>query len=111
MIPSLYARYLDERTDDKIIETLRGFASYRRLPNNQMYIVDIYVLPEYRNTGVAASLANMICEKAKEVGCTELIGTVNPSCKKATESIMVLIAYGMKVSASTENCIIFKKEI
>ena len=110
-MPSLYAKYLEERTDDRIIESEYGFATYRRLPNNQMYIVDIYILPEYRHQGLGSSIADEIARIADSEGCTELIGTINPSCKNATASISTLIAYGMEVSSSGENCVIFKKEI
>ena len=39
---SLYAEYLREKTDDEIIETVEGFATYRFLPGYACYIIDIY---------------------------------------------------------------------
>jgi predicted GNAT family acetyltransferase len=108
---SLYARYLDERTDDCIIETDTGFVTYRRLNKNQMYIIDIYVVPAVRNHGVAKELGDKVCEIARQVGCNEIIGTVNPSCRGSNDSILVLISYGMEVFKSTDNIIYFRKGI
>ncbi len=111
MSPSLYARYLDERTDDKIIENEFGFITYRKMNSIQMYIVDLYILPEMRCKGLASKLADQVEVIAKGLGCTEIIGTVNPSCYGAKESILTLIAYGMDVYSSTDNIIYFKKGI
>ena len=108
---SLYADYLRERTDDEILETENGFATYRILNESQVYIMDIYVIPKERLFGIARKLGDEICERAKNIGCTELIGTVNPSCYGANESIKTLLAYGMDVYASNENVIYFKKRI
>ncbi len=110
-MPSLYARYLEERTNDQILEIPEGFATYRYLNDKQVYLIDLFILPEFRNKGVASLLANTICEKARVKGCTEFLGTVVPSCKNATDSIRVLIAYGMVVSSSSDNLIVFKKGI
>lgn len=108
---SLYAKYIKERTDDEILENEYGFATYRFLNENQCYIVDIFVVESMRKKGVASAMADHIADLAKEKGCTALLGTVNPSCKGATESIQTLIAFGMTVSSSTDNIIIFKKGI
>lgn len=108
---SLYARYVDEKTDDFIIEKEYGFATYRFIHPNKCYIIDLYILPEYRKNALASKFADKICEEAKAKGCTELIGTVIPSNYGSTESIQILIAYGMKVAESSNNLIIFKKDI
>jgi GNAT superfamily N-acetyltransferase len=108
---SLYAKYLTERTNDLIIETEQGFATYRFINKTQVYIIDIYVLPEFRKQGYAAKLADLICECAKASGCNELIGSVNLNCKRANESILTLIAYGMKAFSSIDNAVIFRKDI
>lgn len=108
---SLYAKYIKERTDDYILEIEEGFATYRYLNEYQVYIVDLYVLPEYRKQGIASKLGDAICLKARRKGYTELVGTVCPSANNATESALVLIAYGMKIDSSSNNVIVFKKDI
>ena len=108
---SLYAQYLKERTNDKIIEVKQGFLTYRYMDNNIVYIVDIFVLPEYRKAGWASSLANLVVGEAQGLGYKELIGSVAPWAKGAHESILVLIAYGMKFHSCDKDLIVFKKEI
>lgn len=108
---SLYAQYLTERTDDKIIEQEEGYVTYRYLSAQEVYIIDIFVLPKLRKNGIATNLADAVCKIAKNKGCKELIGTINPSAKGANESILTLIAYGMTMNSCADNIIVFKKEI
>lgn len=108
---SLYAQYIKERTDDQIIETDEGFCTYRYLNSDQVYIVDLYIMPEFRKKWHASSMANTVCHEARSKGCKELIGTVVPSCKGANASILTLIAYGMEVKSSSDNLIVFKKDL
>lgn len=108
---SLYAEYIKERLGDRIVEVDEGFASYRFLNETQCYIVDIYIRPESRNKHLAASLADRIAEIAKVHGRSELLGSVVPTAKGSTESLKVLLGYGMRLSHCEANLIIFKKEI
>lgn len=108
---SLYANYIRERTNDEIIETDTGFATYRFLNEKQVYLVDIFILPEHRKLGDASAISDSICRLAKERGCTELLGSVVPSTKGSTESLKVLLAYGMRLDSAANDLIIFKKDI
>lgn len=109
---SMYADYLRERTTDEIVETDKGFATYRYLPEDRaVYIVDLYVAPEHRKQGVASTIADEIVKCAKLIGYAKLIGSVMPSAKGSTASMDVLRAYGMKLKSSGVDFIIFEKEI
>ena len=108
---SLYSSYLLERTNDRILETESGFASYRYISEKTVYIIDIYVVPEMRKSGLASTFANAIAAEAKAKGCVEMLGTVNPTAKNSTASLQVLFAYGMKLHSSSENVIVCKKDI
>lgn len=108
---SHYADYILERTNDKIIETDFGWATYRYI-KQAVYIIDIYVVPQKRKNGIAAYMADLIAEEAKkEFGCTEMLGTVVPSTKHSTTSLKVLLAYGMELHSATADLIVFRKEI
>lgn len=112
MGPSFYARYLEERTDDKIIETDKGYATYRFLNDGKsVYIIDIFILPDFRRVGEASNLADQVAEIARSKGATEMLGTINPSAKNSTDSMSVLVAYGMKLRSSADNVIILGKDI
>jgi GNAT superfamily N-acetyltransferase len=108
---SFYANYLREKTNDEILETDKGFATYRFLNEKQVYIVDLYILPDFRQTKAASAIADHIVGVAKSRGCTELIGTVVPSTKNSTDSLRVLLGYGMKLDSSTNDLIVFKKDL
>jgi ribosomal protein S18 acetylase RimI-like enzyme len=108
---SLYADYLKERTDDQILETEFGFATYRFLDEKTVYIVDIYVMPECRRGTHASAMADNIVRASKLKGCTKLLGTVVPSAKGSTTSLKVLLGYGMKLKSCSNDCIVFEKDI
>lgn len=109
---SMYAQYLAERTKDEILETDVGFVTYRFLnEGGSVYIMDIFVKPECRLKGAAAEMADIVAEIAKERGATEMLGSVNPSAKHSTESLKVLVAYGMTLSGATNDIIFFRKDI
>lgn len=107
----MYAKYLGERTDTLIIEFPDGFATYRYLNEKQVYIVDIYVEPESRKIGTASLMADIICDDAKKLGRSELIGTVDVTSKGAKASLAVLFAYGMDLVSCNNNLIVLKKDI
>lgn len=108
---SLYSNYLEEKTNDHIIETDKGFATYRFVDESTVYILDLYVLPDFRQTGTASLIADSIVEIAKKKGCTSLLGSVVPSNKNSTTSLKVLLAYGMSLQSSSNDFIVFKKGI
>lgn len=109
---SLYAQYMKELNDDEIIETDLGFASYRYLNEGKsVYIVNIYVVPEARKDRIASALADTIVDVARKRGCIEVLGTVTPSAKGSTASLKVLLGYGMTLKSSSDNMILFSKEI
>jgi GNAT superfamily N-acetyltransferase len=109
---SLYAEYLQERTGDEILELASGFATYRFINNGtSVYIIDIYVEPEHRKTGLASALADQICRWAKDRGCSELLGTVAMGKPWTTDNTKVMLGYGMAIHSATPEAIIFRKEL
>lgn len=108
----MYAAYILERTNDQIIENSKGFCTYRYINEGRsVYIIDIYVIPEFRKSRYASDLADLVAARAKDEGCTEMLGTVNPSAKNSTTSIKVLLGYGMELHSSSNDIIIFRKDI
>lgn len=111
---SQYGDYIKERLGDGIIERAEGFATYRFFDKDGVfgvYIVDIYVGPLFRKTKVASEMADEICAIAKEKGCTRLIGTVVPSANGSTDSLKVLLGYGMILHSASNDVIVFRKEL
>jgi hypothetical protein len=109
---SLYADYLHERTNDLILESASSFITYRYLDGGTtVYIIDIYTAPFLRKQGNAACLADMVVKEAKEKGATKLLGTVQLSAKGSTDSLKVLLAYGMELDSAGSDHIVMRKAI
>lgn len=109
---SLYADYLTERTNDKIIECPSGFVTYRYINDGKsVYIIDIYTVAEERKRGAAGILADLVAKEASEKGCTEMLGTVVPSTKGSTTSLKVLLGYGFELQSAGNDLLIFRKDL
>lgn len=112
----MYASYLRERENKEILETEQGFAIYGYncvlgVDFPHCYIADIYVRPEFRQTGAARKMADQIASQAKVSGFKIMLGSVDGNAKGKHESLLVLIAYGMKLFTISGTLIWFSKEI
>ncbi len=103
-------RYLKEREDFDCLLTDEGFASYK-ITGEECYIRDIWVEPDFRKTGAASAMADIITAIAKKSGCKFLSGSVLVTANHSTESTMVLLAYGFKIHSVVQYGIFFRKEI
>lgn len=108
---SHYAKYIEEKTVKSIIETDDGFVTYGFPDPNTVYIEDVYIIPERRQSHLATELADKVLSIAKERGCTRMLGSVIPSNKNSTVSLKVLIAYGMELQSSSNDFILFSRSI
>jgi predicted GNAT family acetyltransferase len=106
----MFASYMNERENVELVETDKGFATYV-VTGTECYIRDIYVKPEFRKSGVAASIADLIAIRAKTVGCKMLTGSVCPTTRGADASLKVLIGYGMRLHSCSNNLIVFIKDL
>lgn len=107
---SLYAQYIKEREELEIVENEFGFATYK-IRNEEVYILDIYVVPEMRKTGMAKTIGDQICFYAKERGAKKAFGSVDVGTVGATISIQGLISWGMTAHSVNGNLIYFSKDI
>lgn len=109
---TLYAQYIKEREQKDIIETDKGFATYKVYPNGECYLQDIYVIPEARRSRVAYDLADQVVEIAKEKKCHTLVGSVCTDAINPTASMKFVLNYnGMKFHSVKGNMIFFTKDL
>ena len=106
----MYSNYLKERTDKEVLETEQGFAVYS-FTQDAVYIEDIFVDKDFRHSNVASDIADKISEIAKSKGFKKMLGSICPSTKNSTEGLKVLLAYGFKLDSSTNNFILFAKDL
>lgn len=110
----MYADYIKETLGDETLIREEGFATYRFLDDNgvpAVYVIDIYVRPDFRKTMIASQMADEIIEIAKAKGCKIAIGTVLSTTKDPNRSLGLLLGYGMKFFCCNQTGMIFKKEI
>lgn len=112
----MLSAYLRERENKSILETPHGFTiyGYNCVPGldfPHVYIQDNYVKPEHRKSGLARGMADEICKAAKAAGIKILMGSVDGSANNAHESMLVLIAYGMKLYTINGSVAWFSKEL
>jgi len=111
----MYFEYLSEREPEvKILQRDHGFALYTEKTYNgerAIYIIDIYVQPDFRQTNLATKMSEEIQAEAKESGIKHLLGTVVPTSIGSQESLLVLLAHGMKITESSHDLIWFYKEL
>jgi ribosomal protein S18 acetylase RimI-like enzyme len=112
----MYKQYLKERENKEVLETEQGFAvyGYNCIPGvdfPHVYIQDIWVKPEFRKNGVARVMADGIAADAKQRGFRLMIGSFDCGAKGANESMLVLVAYGMKPYTANNGTVFMIKEI
>ena len=105
---SLYAQYLKERRGGETIEESYGFVTYHIISSTELYIEDVYVIPEERRSHKAVDLWNKVLEIAKQKGITKVIGSVDLNTSSRDISIKGLYARGMKISHYTNNMLYFE---
>lgn len=110
IIKSLYGKYIEEREQRDIIENDSGFASYSFV-DNMCYIIDVYVIPEKRISGMASNLCDQVCEIARRRGCGKIVTSVDPKTNGASGSMQVILKYGFKVFHTDGTLVWFEKEL
>lgn len=108
----MYAAYVRERTGAEVlIDPGKGFATWKMTSPDEVYIVDIYVAPEFRKSGVAAGLADRIAGVALATGASRLLGSVETVAETRTDALKALLAYGFAVDRVIGSVIWLSKEI
>lgn len=105
---SLYAQYILEREGFEIIEDEHGFATYR-IKGEECYLRDVFIKPEFRQTGVGRSYVEKISDIAKVAGCKLLTTTACPFSEGVTESVTAILKVGFKIHSTGADRIVFYK--
>lgn len=112
---SLYAKYLKELKNYEMYQDENGFITYGEMLDGKykyMYIEDIYVVPEKRKSSIASGYADLVLKKAKDAGCSRLLGSVVPSLQPDSHyRMLVLLGYGFKLHSAQNDLVYFYKEI
>lgn len=107
---SLYAQYILEKTERKIIESDDGFITYE-IDGERCYIADIFVVKEKRLQGIAMKMCLQVGEIAIAQGCKFIIGTVQVMDKESTESLNACIKMGMRLVRADNGFVYLIREL
>ena len=111
----MYFDYLKEREPGvHVVQKEHGFAMFTVVTFKEakaVYIQDIYVKPEYRNSNLASNISEEIQAWAKSEGINTMVGSVVPSTEGSHASLKVLLAHGMTLDSAGQDIIWFYKEI
>lgn len=107
---SLFADYKREREQVETLEHEHGFVMYK-IFGEECYIIDIYVNPDFRMTGLASLLADKVTDIAKLSNCKTLTGTIDTRLVSSTISAKILFAYGFRILRNDGPVTWFVKEI
>lgn len=108
---NLYAKYIKEREDINTIEIDHAFATYKKINDDTIYLIDIFVENGFRRDGLATKLSSMIEEVARKEGATKILGSVDLSKNGVTESMKAILSNGFKFSSASGNGLYFIKDI
>lgn len=107
----MYQEYLSEREATNIIyREDRGFITWKFI-DDAVYIVDVYVVPQERKSGLATALASEVYNIAYGEGMIFVIGSVDVKACDPTTSVEVLLAHGMRITGVSGDIIWFKKRL
>ena len=98
----LYADYILERENSHYYETDYGFVTYRE-EDNHIYLVDMYIKPEYRKKGNGREFVKYMENIAKEWGKNLLITSASLEAKGAETSVKAILACGFKFYSINKN--------
>lgn len=107
---SLYAQYLAERTNRRIIEDEFGFIVFEVHPEC-VFINELFVVPEQRKKGRGLFFGKEVESIARSVGKKLIVCTVDPRAKNAGDSIKAILAMGMRLHQVKGELIYLVKEI
>ncbi len=95
----MYWKYLKEREGLVPLHSANGFALVKTV-DDCLYIQDIYVEPEHRQSGQGKQLLEMAVALARAKGLSKILGSCSPNANGATASLKVLLAVGFQLHKS-----------
>lgn len=114
MVLSKRAMYIAERDGTETYEDEFGFVEFLHKPTlKQMWLSNIYILPQHRQFKNATKYYNIVMNKAKEYKCKEVLAGFDKSTINWKLSESMVKAKGFKKIAIEDNgnYLVYSKEI
>lgn len=107
---TLYADYIKDREGAEVIDAEHGFVTFK-VENNECLLLNIYVAPQARKTGVAGMLVDAVCVRAEQSECNAVLAQVHFNDKNASDTLMAALKLGFKVLAGNNSFIWIVKSL
>lgn len=106
----MWKSYLKEREGSEVLEFEHGFAVVRELVDC-LYLQDIYVKPEHRNSGYGRKILAVVEDAAKDMGFKYVLGSCSPKAEGSTASLQAILACGFELSDCEKDIIYLRKPL
>ena len=108
---SNYGLYMEELEDIDIYEDGRSFMTYKIKDDNELWLYDLFVKKEYRKTGKATELVNLLVNIARECNCKTIVTFTQKTNNGWEISTKALKDYGFVVDGIKDTTIFLKLEV
>src|ERR1700675_4575174 len=108
---SLYADYVKERLGRGSLYDDNGFVIFEFMQNEFLYLVDMYLKPEARNTKVGSQYLEKIKEIAKENKKTKIITTIDLKAKTKDLALLCALKGGFHISEGKNDVLFLTMEL
>lgn len=109
-MPSLWARYVEERLGWKTIEVDGGFITYSLKPP-EASVEEFYVRPDLRKTTLAYRLVDKMMEDLRDNSVSTVWAKVYLDSKDPETPLILNLKYGFKLAALINKDIILKYKL
>lgn len=106
----LFGKYVKEREGAVLLKHEHGFAIYKD-QGDFGYLQDVYVLPDYRQTGIGRELMQTALKMAKKSNKIALLTSTDTNANGATESAIAILKTGFKILKTEDSMIWYILEI
>lgn len=107
----MYFNYIAERQDRMHLTSESGFALFDLSASGELYIADLYVVPEKRGSGALEKLINGLVQIGRQYRMEIITGRIYPGVKGADRTLAAAQKVGFRLHSAEAGCIIIKKII
>jgi len=106
------ALYIEEREGKEIIEDDIGFVEYLHNPTKgELYITDMYILPEYRGWKLATKYHDEIVRIGKDRQCGYIMASFDTETKGWQHTLNMLESHDFKKELIIDTLVVYRKDL
>lgn len=107
---SLYEKYILEREGARVIKNDHAFVAFK-VVEDAAFILNIYVEPEFRKSGLAKMMVDEAIKKSIDMGAKSIFGDIYFSDPNRAKTLATAIALGFDLFGSDGIKLVIFKDI